>query len=90
MRARAGSPMAAAMEATVRRRRLHPYFDDSRIVHVAPERTLRVMSSPSMLTCVIRYQIDPFQRDAFAEYAAQLGTHHPSVRRPPRGVLSSS
>src|SRR5262245_66457922 len=22
-----------------------------------------------MVTCVIRYQIDPFQRDAFAEYA---------------------
>ena len=25
------------------------------------------------ITCVIRYQIDPFQRDAFAEYAARLG-----------------
>ena len=25
------------------------------------------------LTCVIRYQIDPFQRDAFAEYAANWG-----------------
>ena len=26
-----------------------------------------------MLTCVIRYQIDPFQRDAFAEYARNWG-----------------
>ena len=25
------------------------------------------------ITCVIRYQIDPFQRDAFAEYAARWG-----------------
>ncbi len=25
------------------------------------------------VTCVIRYQIDPFQRDAFAEYAANWG-----------------
>jgi NIPSNAP protein len=27
----------------------------------------------AMLTCVIRYQIDPFQRDAFAAYAARWG-----------------
>ena len=26
-----------------------------------------------MITCVIRYQIDPFQRDAFAEYARAWG-----------------
>ena len=25
------------------------------------------------ITCVIRYQMDPFQRDAFAEYAANWG-----------------
>ncbi len=25
------------------------------------------------ITCVIRYQIDPFQRDAFAQYAANWG-----------------
>jgi len=25
------------------------------------------------ITCVIRYQIDPFQRDAFAKYAANWG-----------------
>ena len=31
--------------------------------------------SPDMkITCVIRYQIDPFQRDAFAEYARNWGT----------------
>ena len=26
-----------------------------------------------MITCVIRYQIDPFQRDAFKEYAENWG-----------------
>ena len=26
-----------------------------------------------MITCFIRYQIDPFQRDAFAEYAKNWG-----------------
>ena len=26
------------------------------------------------ITCVIRYQIDPFQRDAFKQYAARQGT----------------
>lgn len=25
--------------------------------------------SPTMLTCIIRYEIDPFQRDSFEEYA---------------------
>jgi len=30
-------------------------------------------SSPMKVTCVIRYQIDPFQRDAFAEYARNWG-----------------
>ena len=27
----------------------------------------------AMLTCFIRYQIDPFQREAFAQYAANWG-----------------
>ena len=27
----------------------------------------------TMVTCVIRYQIDPFQRDAFADYARNWG-----------------
>lgn len=31
-------------------------------------------SSTMKITCVIRYQIDPFQRDAFAEYARRWGT----------------
>jgi NIPSNAP len=30
-------------------------------------------STPMTVTCVIRYQIDPFQRDAFAEYARNWG-----------------
>jgi NIPSNAP protein len=29
--------------------------------------------TPMTITCVIRYQIDPFQRDAFAQYAATWG-----------------
>src|ERR1700743_1715703 len=29
--------------------------------------------TPSMITCFIRYQIDPFQRDAFKTYAANWG-----------------
>jgi hypothetical protein len=29
--------------------------------------------SSSMITCFIRYQIDPFQREAFAEYARNWG-----------------
>ncbi len=28
------------------------------------------------ITCFIRYQIDPFQRDAFRRICAQLGPHH--------------
>jgi hypothetical protein len=35
-------------------------------------RAQAVRSSP-MITCFIRYQIDPFQRDAFAEYARNWG-----------------
>jgi hypothetical protein len=30
-------------------------------------------SAPMTITCVIRYQIDPFQRDAFADYARNWG-----------------
>jgi hypothetical protein len=30
-------------------------------------------SAAMTVTCVIRYQIDPFQRDAFAEYARNWG-----------------
>jgi hypothetical protein len=30
-------------------------------------------SAPMKVTCIIRYQIDPFQRDAFAEYARNWG-----------------
>jgi hypothetical protein len=29
--------------------------------------------APMAITCFIRYQIDPFQRDAFAQYAANWG-----------------
>jgi hypothetical protein len=30
-------------------------------------------SQPKMITCFIRYQIDPFQRDAFKQYAENWG-----------------
>jgi NIPSNAP len=35
--------------------------------------TVPVRSSSMNVTCVIRYQIDPFQREAFAEYARNWG-----------------
>ena len=35
-----------------------------------PVQTVR---SAPMITCIIRYQIDPYQRDAFAEYARNWG-----------------
>ena len=34
---------------------------------------LPARSRPMKVTCVIRYQIDPFQREAFAEYARTWG-----------------
>jgi hypothetical protein len=43
---------------------------------VAAGETLASPSSgrtPMTVTCVIRYQIDPFQREAFAEYARNWG-----------------
>lgn len=33
-----------------------------------------------MITCFIRYEIDPFQRDAFAEYARRWGQIIPRCR----------
>ncbi|MDH7789692.1 hypothetical protein QBD00_000575 [Ochrobactrum sp. AN78] len=36
-----------------------------------------------MITCFIRYQIDPYKAEAFAEYAPQLGTSKPTLRREP-------
>src|SRR6185369_14016200 len=42
-------------------------FDAKRSVTWAP------VGHCAMITCVIQYQIDPFQRDAFAEYARQWG-----------------
>ena len=39
-------------------------------VQTGPVQT--VWSAP-MITCIIRYQIDPYQRDAFAEYARNWG-----------------
>jgi len=40
------------------------------LIRPAPSQSGR--SSP-VITCIIRYQIDPFQRDAFAEYARNWG-----------------
>ena len=44
-------------------------------VQPVPAQTVRVNTdrSASMITCIIRYQIDPYQRDAFAEYARNWG-----------------
>jgi hypothetical protein len=38
----------------------------------SPARWPMSRTSP-MITCIIRYQIDPFQREAFAEYARNWG-----------------
>jgi hypothetical protein len=32
------------------------------------------------ITCFIRYQIDPFQRDAFRQIRADVEHHHPALR----------
>jgi NIPSNAP len=42
------------------------------LIDVRDGRAESPRSSP-MITCVIRYQIDPFQRDAFADYARAWG-----------------
>ena len=42
------------------------------------------------ITCFIRYEIDPFQREAFREYAAQLAHDHPALRRRPRRLLPAA
>ncbi len=37
--------------------------------------SITLLTKPTMtITCFIRYQIDPFQRDAFSEYATAWGT----------------
>jgi len=41
------------------------------------------------ITCVIRYEIDPFQRDGFKEVRRELGPYHSSMRRAPCRVFSS-
>jgi NIPSNAP protein len=40
---------------------------------IAPGGRTQTDRSRPMITCLIRYQIDPFQRDAFAEYARNWG-----------------
>ena len=39
------------------------------------------------ITCFIRYEIDPFQRDAFKRLRRELGPHHPALRRRPVGYF---
>ena len=34
-----------------------------------------------MITCFIRYKIDPFKRQAFAEYAQNWGPSHSALWR---------
>jgi hypothetical protein len=38
------------------------------------EFVIQVRDFPMGVTCLIRYQIDPFQRDAFEQYAKNWGT----------------
>ena len=46
-----------------------------------PRHCLNTAMSPTCLTCFIRYQIDPQQRDAFRRYAEAWGRIHPALRR---------
>jgi NIPSNAP len=56
------SPAASPVEASAER------FAGDRPLQHHPNR-----STPVMITCFIRYQIDPFQRDAFEAYARNWG-----------------
>ena len=40
------------------------------------------------ITCFIRYQIDPFQREAFRALRANVGPHHSALRRPTSSATS--
>jgi hypothetical protein len=51
----------------------HPYFDDKRIVVVRKEVFSQLQEDFMIITCVIRYQIDPFQHEAFRKYAENWG-----------------
>jgi hypothetical protein len=42
------------------------------------------------ITCLIRYQIDPFQRDALKKYAEKLGPDYSAMRRPSGRIFFAS
>jgi hypothetical protein len=42
-------------------------------MHVAENMQGKHREEPTMITCFIRYEIDPFKREAFAEYARNWG-----------------
>jgi hypothetical protein len=43
-------------------------------MHLAENMQGKHREEPTMITCFIRYEIDPFQRDAFTEYARNWGS----------------
>src|SRR6185312_7273783 len=49
----------------------HECFDPNRTVKNS--RTVKNRRSPMSITCFIRYEIDPFRKDAFEEYARNWG-----------------
>jgi hypothetical protein len=57
----------------------HPpaYFDRNRSIDVGQHAkvvfTTASQEEPTMITCFIRYEIDPFKKEAFAEYARNWG-----------------
>jgi hypothetical protein len=70
------SPTEAAPVLIGRRKAIALIGASSAALAVASKETLASPSSrrtPMTVTCVIRYQIDPFQREAFAEYARNWG-----------------
>jgi hypothetical protein len=42
-------------------------------MHLAENMQGKHREEPTMITCFIRYEIDPFKREAFAEYARNWG-----------------
>jgi hypothetical protein len=75
-RARIGSPSARRNVTTTRRDFIESVAATSLALGLGVGATASVASDRSRrmtITCVIRYQIDPYQRDAFKEYATNWG-----------------
>src|SRR5215813_176777 len=77
MRARAGSPMAAATDPAASSARsasiVRCYTKHAFMASVKLAGRRGGNMATLVICCLIRYQIDPYQRDAFREYAEEWG-----------------